>query len=134
MASSTQTYDFTYDHTLILSGLIVAEEIEISGRARFAFTPGRPATGPSYSSGGEPAEDPEIEIDEIELAGHPASEPNGKLVYATLAPSDPLYSKIEAWLLDKKFADLCEAVTDPREDYADYFNDMRRDDALLAAK
>ena len=53
---------------------------------------------------------------------------------ADLAPSDPLYSKIEAWLLDDKFADLCEAVPDPREDYADYIRDMRRDDALLAAK
>jgi hypothetical protein len=46
-------------------------------KSTFEFTfemimtsPGYPATGPSYSSGGEPAEPPEWEIDEIRLNLH----------------------------------------------------------------
>jgi len=35
----------------------------------YTITPGRPATGPSYASGGEPAEPPEVELIEVKVDG-----------------------------------------------------------------
>lgn len=35
----------------------------------YTFSPGRPEQGPSYASGGEPAEPPEVELLEIEGEG-----------------------------------------------------------------
>lgn len=43
----------------------------------YTFTPGCPEQGPSYASGGEPAEPPEIELDRVErLDDTPAREFN----------------------------------------------------------
>lgn len=36
-------------------------------RVRYTFTPGYPETGPSYASGGDPAQGPEIEIEAATL-------------------------------------------------------------------
>ena len=35
---------------------------EIAVEITYRFTPGRPARGPSYASGGEPADPPEVEF------------------------------------------------------------------------
>jgi hypothetical protein len=35
------TYDFTVDVPMIVSGLIVADDIEVEGRCFFTYTPGR---------------------------------------------------------------------------------------------
>ena len=106
------SYHFTYDHKLILSGVIVFEDIEIDGRVLFSFVPGKPMCGPSYASGGEPATDPEIEIQSIEIYGHPDTGQTTKGIYAVLHPSDPLWEKIETWLLDECLDDMCDAGAD----------------------
>ena len=51
-------------HMLVSFG---RKEIEIPADVRFGFTPGYPATGPSYSCGGEPACPAEVEIMAVEL-------------------------------------------------------------------
>ena len=133
MAHTTESYEFTYDHKLILSGLIVAEP-EIECRVNFLFSPGCPARGPTYASGGEPAEAPEIEIDTIEVYGHDSKrigDPKYKGEYRDLAPSDPLWNLIAGWLESDRFDEMCQAISDPREDYADEMNDRARDERLM---
>ena len=46
---------------------LCGEEVEVRALIEYTVTPGSPARGPSYASGGEPAEGPEIEISEIEI-------------------------------------------------------------------
>ena len=41
--------------------------LNIEAHVAFRFTPGRPATPPSYASGGDPPEGPEIEIERVKL-------------------------------------------------------------------
>jgi len=43
------------------------EEIELIALIEYTVTPGSPERGPSYASGGEPAEAAEIEIWEVEI-------------------------------------------------------------------
>ncbi len=43
--------------------LVTTIEVEIE----YDFTPGSPERGPSYASGGEPAEGPEIDVSEVWL-------------------------------------------------------------------
>lgn len=47
-------------HTLTAYCPVGLGEIEVE--ITYRFTPGRPARGPSYASGGEPAEPPEVEF------------------------------------------------------------------------
>lgn len=47
-------------HTLIAYCPLGLGEIEVE--ITYRFTPGRPARGPSYASGGEPADPPEVEF------------------------------------------------------------------------
>jgi hypothetical protein len=41
---------------------------EIIADYTFTYTPGCPATGPSYASGGDPAEDPQTEVTDVCLS------------------------------------------------------------------
>lgn len=43
------------------------EEIELVALIEYTCTPGSPECGPSYASGGEPAEAPEIDFVEVEI-------------------------------------------------------------------
>lgn len=47
-------------HTLTAYCPVGLGEIEVE--ITYRFTPGRPARGPSYASGGEPADPPEVEF------------------------------------------------------------------------
>ncbi|MDR3439855.1 hypothetical protein [Telmatospirillum sp.] len=131
---TTESMTFTYTHTLVISGIVANEEIEIEGRVNFLFSPGCPARGPSYASGGEPAESPEIEIGTIEIYGHDPKrvrDPQYKGEYRELAPSATLWNLIASWLESECFDEMCDAVGDPSEDYADAMNDAARDERLL---
>ena len=46
-------------------------KIELEFEVKMTYA-GVPATGPSYSSGGEPAEPPEFEIEHCSIAGDPS--------------------------------------------------------------
>jgi hypothetical protein len=109
--AQTESCEFVYSGHYFLAGLIV-DDLEIEGRVCFTFTPGRSACGPTYSSGGEPADDAEIEIIKIEVFGH-ADEANYRAPeYRILRSTDPMWDKIEAFLLGKCFGDMCEAAED----------------------
>lgn len=54
MSKHIQTVDFQIGETSVLL------------RVGFNFTPGRPATGPTYACGGTPAEPPEFDITSLE--------------------------------------------------------------------
>ena len=85
---------------------------------------GAPATGPSYSSGGEPAEPPEFEIENICIAGdtefietlykkYKAEKKDRNLTPDSFDQffADTVYEKV----LDMVYADVWEP-----EDYSDY--------------
>lgn len=126
----TGTYKFTFTTPFFLSGLIVTD-LEFDGRVSFSFTPGEPECGPSYASGGEPATDPEIEITEIEVYGHPDQSNGAKATYAVLSPSDLLWLQIEKYLIDECFSEMCDEIDDPLESRADEINDRLRDERLM---
>jgi hypothetical protein len=113
------SYDFTYP--LVIAGIIVAD---LDGRVQYRATPGRPARI-RFDEYDHPAEDPEIDIDAIELHGHPSTW--AKAEYRLLPPSDPLHGKIETWLKAERFSEMCEAADDDG-DRADYEYDRRRDE------
>ena len=54
-------------HTLTAYCPFAGDEIEV--KITYNYTPGRPARGPSYASGGEPADPPEIEFVSAKLSG-----------------------------------------------------------------
>jgi len=58
MATTLKKFDWTLD-----LGDLGEIDVELS----YSFSPGSPARGPSYSSGGEPADTPEVEIWKIRL-------------------------------------------------------------------
>ena len=108
-------YQFTFYDSLVIGGIPVALEVEIEGRADFTYRPGRPVCGPSYSSGGEPAEGPEIEITAItldEALTYAEREAGKKPRSVPLPANDPLFARIEAWLLDERVDELEEAARD----------------------
>ena len=126
-----QTYDFTFYDRLIVSDLVVCEDIEIEGRVSFNFTPSRKSR--SYY---EPDDQAEVEITGIELLGHPV-EGGDKAVYRNLVLTDPLWQRIAAWLEADRFHEMCDEAEGMRAaDYADCLRDQRRADALtpLAAE
>ena len=121
-----QTYDFTFYDRLVVSGLILFEDIEIEGRVTFNFTPGRKSR--SYY---EPDDEPEIEITGIEVFGHPVEGENTKGEYRTLDHTDPLWQRIADWLEKDRFSEMCDEAEGNRiASYADYRRDQLRDDRL----
>ena len=101
-------------------------KIELEFEVKMTYA-GAPATGPSYSSGGEPAEPPEFEIENIGIAGDKEfietlykkykAEKEGR----NLSPdsfdqffADTVYEKV----LDMAYEDVWEL-----EDYSDYDHD-----------
>jgi hypothetical protein len=85
----------------------MGEDHELDAIIVFTFSPGAPERGPSYASGGEPAEAPEIEIKKI-----------------TLCIDPPNMNKSEAWIDapdwlgrllsddDELFLQMCEHAAD----------------------
>lgn len=57
----------TTKHTLTAHCPFGIGETEV--KVTYTYTAGRPAQGPSYASGGEPAEPPEVELVEAVLPG-----------------------------------------------------------------
>lgn len=57
----------TNSHTLAVQINVGGPDIEIMAQIDFTIIPGNPATGPTYSCGGQPADPAEIEIHSIEL-------------------------------------------------------------------
>jgi len=53
----------TQELEILCNGYALVVEAHVD----FSFTPGRPATPPSYASGGDPPEGPEIEIERVKL-------------------------------------------------------------------
>jgi len=84
----------------------------------YNFTPGSPEQGPSYSSGGQPADPAEIEITKIVILDHEI--PAGNLF--NFLASDELFID-ELHLLED------ENERDDAADHADYINDWKRDEA-----
>jgi acetamidase/formamidase len=66
----------------------------------FSFTPGCPATGPSYSSGGEPADPAEVEIISVKLVNADG---------VTLS-DDQLKELADKWLDGAGYQEACDAA------------------------
>tara|TARA_Y100000310_G_scaffold150480_1_gene149916 strand:+ start:2269 stop:2619 length:351 start_codon:yes stop_codon:yes gene_type:complete len=109
------SYFTTYEETGYLEAVTASVEIKID----FTFTAGRPETGPSYASGGEPAEPATVEIMEIYVE-------DGKGWKKT--SSDRLEDKILEerleMFIDGLHDNLVESarddLLDEAEDYSDY--------------
>lgn len=95
------------------------DEREIEVEVHYTITPGWPATGPSYASGGEPAEPAEIII----THGHIVSEPDSPVAPTWLL--DIIENSEEAYAVLGEHADWGHTQEDP-----DDARDRRRDDEL----
>lgn len=102
------------------------DEIEIAVEVEFTISRGRPARGPSYASGGEPAEPAEIEFISVWTRmpikgspGHFAHEAAPEWLAAFVTGSDSVY---EACGEDANWGESCP---DPDIEY-----ERRRDDAM----
>ena len=104
------TYSFVYYHKLMVSGLIVAEDIPIEGTVTYIYTPGHPETGPTWDCGGQPADPAEIEIIEIRVFGHDPARLEDESYHGEerhLADTDPLWEKIAPWLDEHQHDEMC---------------------------
>lgn len=89
-------------------------EVEIE----FSFTAGYPETGPSYSSGGEPATPDEIEVQAVKVINAEGID----------MPPEWWMARAQGWLDDNGYdAARKEARTDNEPD-PDYLRDRMRDD------
>ncbi len=96
-------------------------EVEID----YTFTPGTPERGPSYASGGEPAEGPEIDVQQVWL-----TDGNGKRL---IDITSHIGHEILVGLLGQDFEDNLgqhgqEAFDDARDAAMDARAEARRDD------
>ena len=71
---------------------------EIEVRVIYTYTAGRPPRGPSYASGGEPADPPEIEFVSVALPGSTLGAAHQQL----------LDTWAEEWLADEGFDDAVD--------------------------
>lgn len=93
------------------------DEIEVE--IGFGFTPVTPERGPSYASGGEPADPPEVEFLSAKCSG--------------LIDAD-MRRKLDAWAREYLASDAGQqAAIDalPEDDDGDYRRDRARDDAMM---
>ena len=97
--------------TLELAGSEIVREVQV----RFTYLPGAPEQGPSYASGGQPAEPDEVEIDAILVAGLPRlTELPEWMVSAFEADAEILY-----WLRNEAVEDLAARADEAAEMKAD---------------
>lgn len=108
----------TLTDSIIIFETDEATDEELAFDVKFSFLPGQPASGPSYSSGGEPAEGPEIEI-----------------LSVTCIHEDNTTDVLPKW--DEHDADRWTLFilenwqpADTEADHADYLRDLAKDRAL----
>lgn len=106
----THNYSFS---TCVYRG---RNEREFELEVTYSVTPGRPAQGPTYSCGGQPAEDAEIEIISVTHNGAP---------FETSREED-------GRLYDEAWDDSARALEDEAADRADYLYDQARDERMMA--
>lgn len=92
----------TTKHTLTFYFPFGLSEVDVE--VAYNYTPGRPARGPSYASGGEPADPPEIEFISAVLKG-------AKLDKA-------LQDKLNEWAEDLLAGDGWDDAVDYAEDHS----------------
>lgn len=85
-------------------GAGASEDHEVEVEIVYDFTPGYPATGPTYDSGGEPGCGPETDIISIHQAalvnGVVTWEPLDRRFVAVLASDDELHCQLAAYVED----------------------------------
>lgn len=109
----------SYTHRLPILLSIAGEEHEIEVDVQYTVTPGRPATPPSYASGGDPPEPAEIDLQSVTVVGEPAQAPSW--LWLMVRDSDAARQALG------DAADWGEPQRDPDDE-----RDRRRDDALTA--
>ena len=97
----------------------------IDVEVEYDFTPGRPERGPSYSSGGEPADPPEVEVVNIWVLGD-----KGNALFALHTMC--LTQAVTKILLGKNYEDTLitnggEAMADMADEAAERRADLRKD-------
>jgi hypothetical protein len=98
---------------------------EVECEIVFSFFKGAPEQGPSYASGGQPADPDEIELVRVRpIIGGKPSEYGG--AYADMEQSS-LEAIAEDWLLEDGFADACEVVASDDADAREYAAELRAD-------
>jgi hypothetical protein len=101
------------------AGCSEIEEANVAMEIRFSFTPGRPATGPSYASGGDPADPAEVEIDSVELRDGDGIEPYDQ---------KQLEEWAQDWLDDEGYDLCCAAAAEDRAADRERAAEMRAED------
>ncbi len=81
-----------YTHRLPMLLSIAGEEHEVEVDVQYTVTPGRPATPPSYESGGDPPTDAEIEILSVTVVGEPSQAPSW--LWLQVRDSDAVYQAL----------------------------------------
>ena len=79
---------------------IKVNDDSIDANVTYNWTPGRPEQGPSYASGGEPAEAPEVEVLDIHA----------------LNPVSKKYEQVPIWFFDIVVDQVAEQVLEDHQD------------------
>lgn len=122
---SQRTYTITAERMVSFTfpGLAEGEResTEIKLEIEYTYSPGLPERGPSYSSGGEPAEPAEVSLVLAKLL-----DGNG------LAPDDAQVQEwADEWLQGDGFDAACQHAEEASQPDPDYLYEMNRDDAGL---
>lgn len=98
---------------------------EVECEIKFSFLKGAPEQGPSYASGGQPADPDEIEF----ISATPLCNGKPSPYYGAFADLEQqsLDGLAEDWLLDDGFADACEVAASDDEDAREYARELRAD-------
>lgn len=85
---------------------------------RYRYTPGYPATGPSYDSGGEPGAGAEVELVSAELVDGDGLDPR----------QEQVMDWAQDWLdSDSGYAQACAAAEGEQGPYPDDLRDQKRE-------
>jgi hypothetical protein len=82
----------------------------ITVTADYTYNKGYAESGPSYASGGEPAESPSIEIFSIKCELAIYNKVDKKTTYRPIEMSKDCIALIEDWLQNECFDDMCESA------------------------
>jgi len=96
---------------------------EVECEIKFSFLKGAPEQGPSYASGGQPADPDEIEF----ISATPLCNGKPSPYYGAFADLEQqsLDNLAEDWLLEDGFADACEVAASDDEDAREYAAECR---------
>jgi hypothetical protein len=117
---------FTHATTICVPFGEHTDDHEVEVLLTVGFTPGRPSTGPTYASGGDPPEDPEIELHGFEIMENSIwRKPSLPLDLALISAVDAWIAEHEDELIGAASEEMDEREYAAMESRAEFRAEMR---------